>query len=262
MGNKVAYIAALDYEHHIFITEWAKAFPSAKLLGVEGLAEKREKDQATAGSQFHHVWKKNTASIKVDSDFDQEFEHEYVGSHANKELVFLHKPDRTLIEAEYVFLQFTSPLLYSIWSLDIYLEYTCCRTVLPSSRSSHEHEILTAGFGCSMMFNLPANEQFSHQELYWTTKYNRTCDMAEEVSLAYSKRRGSSRFQSECEENCQLGLRQNNSVSRRRDRKRWKRHLQKGIRLASERFKQVSDKEDSVSKTLGVTGQGTSGACR
>lgn len=35
MGNKVGYIAALDYEHHIFVTEWAKAYPSAKLLGVE-----------------------------------------------------------------------------------------------------------------------------------------------------------------------------------------------------------------------------------
>ena len=105
MGNKVAYIAALDYEHHIFITEWAKAFPSAKLLGVEGLAEKREKTQATAGSKFQHVWtQKNKASMKIDHEFDQEFEHEYVGSHANKELVFLHKRDRTLIEAEYVFL--------------------------------------------------------------------------------------------------------------------------------------------------------------
>ena len=111
MGNKVAYIAALDYEHHIFVTEWAKAFPSAKLLGVEGLAEKREKTQATAGTKFQHVWtQKNKASMKVDPDFDQEFEHEYVGSHANKELVFLHKRDRTLIEAEYVFPQSTSLL--------------------------------------------------------------------------------------------------------------------------------------------------------
>lgn len=103
MGNKVAYIAALDYEHHIFITEWAKAFPSAKLLGVEGLAEKREKNQVPAGTKFQYVWtQKNKASMKVDSEFDQEFDYEYVGSHANKELVFLHRRDRTLIEAEYV----------------------------------------------------------------------------------------------------------------------------------------------------------------
>lgn len=103
MGNKVGYIAALDYEHHIFITEWAKAFPSAKILAVEGLPEKREKDKATAGSKFQHVWtQKNKASMKIDPDFDREFDYEYVGSHANKELVLVHKPDKTLIEAEYV----------------------------------------------------------------------------------------------------------------------------------------------------------------
>ena len=109
MGNQVAYIAALDYEHHIFVTDWAKAFPSAKLLGVEGLPEKREKDQATAGNKFHYVWtQKNKTDLKVDPEFDGEFDYEYVGSHANKELVFLHKPDKTLIEAEYVYSLFTS----------------------------------------------------------------------------------------------------------------------------------------------------------
>ena len=107
MGSKVGYIAALDYEHHIFVTDWANAFPSAKLLGVEGLPEKREKDQATAGNKFHHVWtQKNKTDLKVDPEFDGEFDYEYVGSHANKELVFLHKPDKTLIEAEYVYSHF------------------------------------------------------------------------------------------------------------------------------------------------------------
>lgn len=118
MGNKVGYIAAGDYEHHIFITEWAKAYPSAKLLGVEGLAEKREKDQATAGSKFQHVWtQKNKANMKVDPEFDEEFDYEYVGSHANKELVLVHKRDRTLIEAEYVFSQSTSSLLDQVLGL-------------------------------------------------------------------------------------------------------------------------------------------------
>ena len=107
--GKVGYIAALDYEHHIFVTDWAKAFPSAKLLGVEGLPEKREKDQATAGNKFQYVWtQKNKTDLRVDPEFDEEFDYEYVGSHANKELVFLHKPDKTLIEAEYVYSLFTS----------------------------------------------------------------------------------------------------------------------------------------------------------
>ena len=104
MGNNVGYIAALDFEHHIFITDWAKAFPSAKLLGVEGLPEKREKSPATAGNKFQHVWtQKNKNDMKVDAEFDAEFDYEYVGSHANKELVLCHKPDKTLIEADMMF---------------------------------------------------------------------------------------------------------------------------------------------------------------
>ena len=104
MGNNVGYIAALDYEHHIFVSEWAKAFPSAKLMAVDGLPEKREKDPVAAGNKFQYVWtQKNKASMKIDPVFDSEFDYEYVGSHANKELVFCHKPDKTLIEADMMF---------------------------------------------------------------------------------------------------------------------------------------------------------------
>ena len=104
LGNNVQYIAALDYEHHIFISEWAKAFPNAKVLGVEGLPEKRESSKETAGIKFEHIWTpKNKLDFKVDPEFDREFEHEYVHSHGNKELVFYHKPDKTLIEADLMF---------------------------------------------------------------------------------------------------------------------------------------------------------------
>ena len=104
MGNCVSYITAPDFEHHIYVSEWAKAFPSAKLLAVEGLPEKRQKDKSTANEEFAHVWTaKNKNEMTVDPEFDREFDYEYVGSHANKELVFCHKPDRTLIEADMMF---------------------------------------------------------------------------------------------------------------------------------------------------------------
>lgn len=94
----------MDFEHHIFVSEWAKAYPNAKLLGVEGLPEKREANKETAGTKFSYVWtKKNKESMTVDPEFDREFNYEYVGSHANKELVFCHKPDRALIEADMMF---------------------------------------------------------------------------------------------------------------------------------------------------------------
>ena len=104
LGNNVRYIAALDYEHHIFISEWAKAFPDAKILGVEGLPEKRESSKETAGNRFEHLWtQKNKMDVKVDPDFDGDFNYEYVHSHGNKELVFFYKPDKTLIEADLMF---------------------------------------------------------------------------------------------------------------------------------------------------------------
>ncbi|KAL8813013.1 MAG: hypothetical protein Q9223_000828 [Gallowayella weberi] len=104
LGNNVGYITAMDIDHHIFISEWARAFPSAKILGVDGLPEKREKSSETAGTKFSHVWtEKNKASLRVDPDFDREFDYEFVGSHANKELVFCHKPDKTLIQADMMF---------------------------------------------------------------------------------------------------------------------------------------------------------------
>jgi len=39
----------------------------------------------------------------VDADFDREFDYEYVHAHQNKELVFNHKPSKTLIEADLMF---------------------------------------------------------------------------------------------------------------------------------------------------------------
>ncbi|MCJ1242788.1 hypothetical protein MMC14_010797 [Varicellaria rhodocarpa] len=104
LGDQVSYITALDYEHHIFISQWAEAYPSAKILGVEGLPEKREQDKDTANTKFHHVWlHANKHEMEVDPDFDAEFDVEYVGAHANKELVFHHKPSKTLIEADLMF---------------------------------------------------------------------------------------------------------------------------------------------------------------
>ena len=104
LGGNVKYIAATDIEHHIFVSEWAKAFPSAHVLGVEGLSEKREKSPETKGTIFNHVWTKaNKSNFKVDPDFDKDFDYEFVDAHQNKEMVFNYKPDRTLIQADLFF---------------------------------------------------------------------------------------------------------------------------------------------------------------
>jgi|SRR5687767_10834433 glyoxylase-like metal-dependent hydrolase (beta-lactamase superfamily II) len=106
MGGQVRYIVALDYEHHIFMSEWAKAYPEAKLIGPEGLPEKRGKanDPKIGSEDFAVVFKKQgKRDIRIDPEFDADFEYEYVDGHANLELVFFYKPDKVLIEADLLF---------------------------------------------------------------------------------------------------------------------------------------------------------------
>jgi hypothetical protein len=103
LGGQVKYITALDYEHHIFLGEWHSAFPDAKVLGVDGLPAKRTAQKNEDVPFFLEFTAENAAEAEIDPEFDTDFEHEYIGSHPNKELVFFYKPDRTLIEADLMF---------------------------------------------------------------------------------------------------------------------------------------------------------------
>jgi len=99
--GELKYIAALDMEHHIFLGPWHEAYPNAKVLGPDGLAEKRKK-QNDAAVPFFKLFTKD-GSTSVDAEFDKEFDTEYVYGHINKEIAFLHKPTKTLIEADLMF---------------------------------------------------------------------------------------------------------------------------------------------------------------
>ncbi|KAL1311095.1 hypothetical protein AAFC00_001302 [Neodothiora populina] len=101
MGT-VKYICANDAEHHIFMDDWHKAFPEARLIGPEELKAKREKQGKPL--PWTNLFKTNdAASLEIDDAFDNEFDAEYVHAHQNKELVFNHRPSRTLIEADLLF---------------------------------------------------------------------------------------------------------------------------------------------------------------
>ncbi|CAM1502258.1 Fc.00g042420.m01.CDS01 [Cosmosporella sp. VM-42] len=108
MGGSVSYIVALDFEHHIFISEWARAYPGAKIVGVEGLPEKRAKqsheDEKIGDEKFDVVFTKaNKKTTHISEEFDADFQYEYVDGHANLELVFLYKPEKVVIEADLLF---------------------------------------------------------------------------------------------------------------------------------------------------------------
>jgi glyoxylase-like metal-dependent hydrolase (beta-lactamase superfamily II) len=106
LGGQVRYLIAPDIAHHIFISDWARKYPEAKIIGPEGLPEKRakDKDEKIGNEEFAVVFKAKTKrSTTVDADFDRDFSYEFVDGHANKELAFLYKPDKVLIEADLIF---------------------------------------------------------------------------------------------------------------------------------------------------------------
>lgn len=113
LSKPVQYLIAPDIEHHIHLSAWATSFPSAQILAPEGLAEKRasqnSSNKAITILNFFKIFTKAekesapAGKIPVDPTFDAEFEVEYMESHVNKELVFLHKKSRTLIEADVLF---------------------------------------------------------------------------------------------------------------------------------------------------------------
>ncbi|KAI1417284.1 hypothetical protein F5Y13DRAFT_152404 [Hypoxylon sp. FL1857] len=107
LGGNVGYLIAGDIEHHIFLTEWARAYPNAKIVGPKGLQEKRAKvqnDEKIGHEPFAFVWDaSNKHSNAVSDEFAADFEVEFVDAHPNKEVVLFYKPDKVLIEADLVF---------------------------------------------------------------------------------------------------------------------------------------------------------------
>lgn len=101
--GKVAYISCLDFEHHVFMGPWHQAFPDATVIGVEGLPEKRAK-QKNEDIRFDKVFtSSNKDTLRIDDEFDAEFDYEYMPSHGNKELVFNYKTEGALIEGDLMF---------------------------------------------------------------------------------------------------------------------------------------------------------------
>ncbi|KAJ5463036.1 hypothetical protein N7475_007980 [Penicillium sp. IBT 31633x] len=104
LGGNVKYITAPDLEHHLHLTPWKKAFPQAEILAPEGLHEKRQSNPEYQNTPFSHIFKQDDKLPRsISKEFDTDFESEYVYGHGSRELVFLHKPSRTLIEADLLF---------------------------------------------------------------------------------------------------------------------------------------------------------------
>ncbi|KAG1795329.1 uncharacterized protein HD556DRAFT_379838 [Suillus plorans] len=91
--GEVKYIIGADAVHHIFL-EFKRAYPNAKLIGVEGAI----KNMSDKDLQFDGLWGDDLPSRNY--GFEDEIKHCYFSGFRNKDVAFLHMPSKSLIEAD------------------------------------------------------------------------------------------------------------------------------------------------------------------
>jgi len=95
--GKIQYLVSPDAEHTLFLTEFKKEYPNAKVIGGERVEKKFE-----GKIKFDQVFKDDGAPpAKV--GYEDEIDSIYFPSHRNKEIAFLHRQSKSLIEADLLF---------------------------------------------------------------------------------------------------------------------------------------------------------------
>ncbi|EJD05342.1 uncharacterized protein FOMMEDRAFT_118375 [Fomitiporia mediterranea MF3/22] len=95
--EKVRYIVGADAVHNLFLPEFKRTYPKAKLLGVPALLSKKNlKDLEFAG-----VYGKDPGGTKY--GFEDEIKACYFSGFQNQDVAFNHVASRTLIEADLLF---------------------------------------------------------------------------------------------------------------------------------------------------------------
>ncbi|KAG2111792.1 hypothetical protein BD769DRAFT_1580765 [Suillus cothurnatus] len=92
--GEVKYIIGADAVHHLFLGEFKRAYPNAKLIGVEGAI----KNMSDKSLQFDGLWGRDPPDTNY--GFEDEIKHCYFSGFRNKDVAFLHTPSRSLIEAD------------------------------------------------------------------------------------------------------------------------------------------------------------------
>ena len=90
----VGFLVAPNKLHHLYLNGWVEAFPEAKLYGVIGLPEKRKDlrfDGILAEGHPDPAWGDTLELMQ------------FYGAPYTNEVVFLHKPSRTLLIADLAF---------------------------------------------------------------------------------------------------------------------------------------------------------------
>ncbi|TFK28562.1 hypothetical protein FA15DRAFT_753462 [Coprinopsis marcescibilis] len=90
----VEYIVGADAVHHLFLREFKEAYPNAKLLAPLEAVQK----PSNSGLKFDGVWGQDSPDTTY--GFENDIEHCYFSGFRNRDVAFLHKNSKSLIQAD------------------------------------------------------------------------------------------------------------------------------------------------------------------
>ncbi|KAJ6616436.1 hypothetical protein B0H10DRAFT_2036995 [Mycena sp. CBHHK59/15] len=93
----VEYIVSADAVHHLFLGEFKRAYPNAKLLAPAAAIE-RSSDKSL---KYDGVWGTDAPDTKY--GFEEDIQACYFSGFKNKDVAFLHPASETMIEADLLF---------------------------------------------------------------------------------------------------------------------------------------------------------------
>ncbi|KAL7010212.1 hypothetical protein EMMF5_000232 [Cystobasidiomycetes sp. EMM_F5] len=92
-NQSVSHIVALDAVHQLYLSDYIKSYPNAKLVGPKGLVKKR------SDLKFDLI----LPDTGLDKEMQAEFDAIPMAGHPNEDIIFHHRPSRTLIQADVLF---------------------------------------------------------------------------------------------------------------------------------------------------------------
>ncbi|KAF9566506.1 hypothetical protein CPC08DRAFT_628233 [Agrocybe pediades] len=90
----VKYIISPDVEHHLFLSQYKEAYPTAKVIAPEGVVAQHPNKSLV----FDGLWGRDPPDTKY--GFEKDIEHVYFSGFKNKDVAFLHRQSKSLIEAD------------------------------------------------------------------------------------------------------------------------------------------------------------------
>ncbi|KAJ3732564.1 hypothetical protein DFJ43DRAFT_1073185 [Lentinula guzmanii] len=93
----VKYIIGADAVHHLFLSDFKKAYPEAKVVAPKAAIER----VADKGLKFDGAWGSDPEGTQY--GFEEDIQHCYFSGFANKDVAFFHPASKSMIQADLLF---------------------------------------------------------------------------------------------------------------------------------------------------------------